>query len=169
MKLSRKYIGLFLLLIASIPTLLIILFSTNKIYIRKKMKAKLEKEILVSIQINSRELQWIKKDKEILFEGRLFDIKSIQLKGDSYFITGLFDDDETALIKNFEKHQRNGNSSEGITLIYTQLVHLLQSVYIETLDPDLRIATDIIHFYSSAFIALPKLFKPVLTPPPQTT
>ena len=51
MKILRKNIVLFLLLIASIPTLLAILFDANRIYIREKMKTKLEKEFLITIHI----------------------------------------------------------------------------------------------------------------------
>ena len=167
MKILKKNIVLFLLLIASIPTLLAILFDANRIYIREKMKTKLEKEFLITIHIPFKDVQWVKKNKEILFEGRLFDIKSIRSNGDLYIMTGLFDDDETALVNNFERIQKRRSSSEDINSFYTQLIQLFQSVYFDFLDPSSLAAYHKKLYCHTASNPLPKIYRAVLTPPPQ--
>ena len=167
MKISRKNIVLFLLLTASIPTLLVILFNVNRIYIREKMKTKLEKEFLITIHIPFKDIQWVKKNKEILFEGRLFDIKSIRSKGDLYIMTGLFDDDETTLVNNFEQFQKKRSSSKDINSFYTQLILLFQSVYFDSLDPSSLAALHKKTFCHTSSNAPPKIYCVVLTPPPQ--
>lgn len=131
------------------------------------MKERLERELLVSVTLNSGDILWVKKGKEILMDGRLFDIKSLQFNGNSYTFTGLFDDEETTLVKKMKKQHENGNASTATNQAYIQLMQWLQSVFYDSQPLDTWLSQKQIFFCYSGSFSLPRLFKVVLTPPPQ--
>jgi hypothetical protein len=127
------------------------------------MKEKLEKEMLVSLTIDSRELHWVKKGKEILIDGRMFDIKTFHFDGKAYKINGLFDDDETALDKKLEEQQRKNDPSGKLII---NLLQWFQSVFFnDQQENDLVIQKQIVFVVSDKWI-LASPFQSVPTPPP---
>lgn len=128
------------------------------------MKEKLEKEMLVSLTIDGKELQWVKKGKEILVGGRMFDIKTIHFDGKKYKITGLFDDDETALDKKLEEQQKKESSSEKFI---AHLMHLIQGVFFDTQVENSVLVKNQNLFEVSNNTISSSPFRSVPTPPPQ--
>lgn len=59
-----------------------------------EMEEQLEQAALTSLLIPKASFQWYEEGKEILVEGQLFDVESIQEEGDHYLIKGLFDEAE---------------------------------------------------------------------------
>lgn len=62
------------------------------------MEERLEKEQLVTLTLKN--LIWHKKDKELLIDGKMFDVHAVkQLADASYLVTGLYDIQEKALFQ----------------------------------------------------------------------
>jgi len=163
--LLRKIVVLGFLLAGFMPVLFTLLFLYKQQLVRHEMKEKLEEEMLHTIIVPVAEVQWVKYNKEIHFQDKMFDIESITVKNGQYIFTGLYDDDETALNNYFEKNTEQKNES-GYQVLST-LFQLLQSMYSENPDATLVFKNIskayrplILHNISSPFIN-------ILTPPPQ--
>jgi hypothetical protein len=91
-----KTILLLLLLIgASVYTLTPFLHQVRIATIRMQAREKLRKSLLQTIHIKETEVKWTEAGKEILINGRLFDVEEFRTEKDLLTITGLFDDEET--------------------------------------------------------------------------
>lgn len=88
-------------------------------HIQHKMKEKLEYASLQTITFKKSEFKWVKKNKEIIIAGQLFDVKSIAIKKDEIIVTGLFDDDENKLEQVFSSvmHQKKNETTPILKLI----------------------------------------------------
>lgn len=116
-----------LLLLAAMPLLYALLIGIPQRAIQHKMKERLETQLLRTISVAKNDVHWIKDGKEIWVNGRMFDIKSSHLqKNGVYVFSGLYDEEETALLEQIQKDQQNNNSN-GKQLV--QLFQLLQSFY----------------------------------------
>ena len=162
---TKKITALLFTLLGFAPLLFIILTGIKQQEIRYSMKRQLESKMLHTITLAKKDVYWMKKGEEILINGRMFDVKSSQSAGnDKISFTGLYDDDETALVKRVNKNQQNENNAGGKLL--AQLFQLLSStcnntpeeVYIPLFNND--------HFPVFAQ-RLPSRFKTILSPPPQ--
>ena len=60
-----------------------------------------------------RDVKWIKKDKEILVYGEMFDVKTSVKSGENIVFTGLYDKDEQKLHENLKDfmHRKNKQSA----------------------------------------------------------
>lgn len=97
---------LLLLLATAMPYLLTLLFWAERHAIRETMEQKLKATHLVELRLLPHEFSWVKKDKEIRYKNRMFDIKTHQQNGNTSIFTGLFDDEEKALLSFFESLQQ---------------------------------------------------------------
>lgn len=92
-----------LLLILATP-----LFFSVSVLVKQQMaqaqrNEKFSKEILQTITVSSSEIFWVKPEKEILFKGKLFDVKSYTKNGTSISLTGFFDHKEDKLVQQIVK------------------------------------------------------------------
>lgn len=132
--------------------------------IHRQMRSKLGRDQLLTITLKVDEVVWMDKH-EILVDGYMFDISSRKLENGVYTFTGLFDKEETELVKNHQDH--HDRSKDGQT-------QLLQSVFsLTAITPEASAAET--HFINHsciypAYLTL-RIQSPVLdqlTPPPQT-
>ena len=91
------------------------------------MKEQLEKKLLQTIVVGENDIHWIKAEKEVWLNNRMFDVKSFCHKNSHYFLTGLYDDDETLLVKQLQKNQQQENNSGNKLLL--QLLQLFPISY----------------------------------------
>lgn len=99
---TKKISGVFFLLLGCMPWLFILSFFVQQQTIRHRMKEKLEAAIPKhTIQIPEDQITWVKKEKEIWVNGRMFDIKKMETTNGITTFTGLYDDEETDLRKKF--------------------------------------------------------------------
>jgi hypothetical protein len=118
-------IALLLLIVVSIPSILFVYFQARTVYVRHEMEEKLERAQLETIRLPRHELRWFKKNKEIIVNDRLFDVKSIETIDDSVVVTGLFDDKETFVKKQLEQlqeEQNPENDGQSITVKYVSIL-----------------------------------------------
>ena len=86
-----------LLVLVLTPVFIAVYFLAQQTIIRNEMKEKLEEEALLTFKIVEKSVSWIEKGKELLVDGKLFDVKSFKNTGGYLEVTGLFDEMELSL------------------------------------------------------------------------
>jgi len=85
------------------------------------MEEKLENEQLQTVAIPISDVKWFKENKEILVDGKLFDIKSVVFQDGIASFTGLYDDQEMNIklqLENLElEDDENAKNESAINLI----------------------------------------------------
>jgi hypothetical protein len=108
----KKIITAFvLLLILAIPLFFSVSVLIKQHIVQYQRNENFRKEILQTITISSTAVYWINPGKEILFNGKLFDVKSYIKKGNSLYLTGFFDEKEDKLVKQIVKLALQENQS----------------------------------------------------------
>jgi hypothetical protein len=88
-----------LLLILAIPLFFSVSVLVKQQIAQSQRNEKFSKEILQTITVSSSAIYWVKPEKEILFDGKLFDVKSYSKNGSSISLTGFFDHKEDKLVQ----------------------------------------------------------------------
>lgn len=98
MSILKKSISFFLVLLVVAPLMGFILFHFQQRNIRSEMKRAFKTKELSTVKVQR--IQWYKKNKEIIVNGTLFDVSTIdQLPDGSYLVKGLYDYQEQELHK----------------------------------------------------------------------
>jgi len=162
-KIVIKISAFFLLLTSCMPVLFTLFFLVKQQIIRHEMKEKLEQESLHTITVPKNEVVWVKYNKEIIVEDKMFDVHSFSEKDGLYLFLGLYDAEETALNEFLEKDTDNKSENE----LLNELFQCLQSPGINSSFDHVLISTQnnpcsfpILLHISTPFINIP-------TPPPQ--
>lgn len=102
-----------MLLFVAAPLFLFVVFGVKQKIIQHQMLEQLESASLQTITVNKVDITWVKKNKEIIVNGKLFDVKSYSVAGNKIILTGLYDDDEDKLKKEFSNliHQKKNDST----------------------------------------------------------
>ena len=161
--LLKKIVALVFLLAGFMPVLFTLLFLYKQQLIRYEMKEKLETSLLQTITISEKDVVWM-DDHEIWVNEHMFDIHTKKLENGIYMFTGLYDEEETNLVKN-HKDTTEKNNEENQLL--SSLFQLLQSAFIE--DEANSLITDLIITEYRPLILqhISSPFINILTPPPQ--
>ena len=96
---KRQTTALGLLLLAALPVLISVGFSVKQSIIHRQREKRFEQEILQTITVSSKEVIWLKAGKEILHDGKMFDVKSFKNNGTNLELTGFYDQKEDKLVK----------------------------------------------------------------------
>ena len=103
--------ALVLLLILAMPLFFSVLVLVKQQLVQYQRNEKFSKEILQAITVSSTAIYWVKHGKEILFDGKLFDVKSFVTKGSNITLTGFFDHKEDKLVQQIVKLALQKNQS----------------------------------------------------------
>jgi hypothetical protein len=145
--------------------LFVLVFVMKQQSVRNRMKERLEEEILHTISLADNEVHWTEKGEELIVQGRMFDVKSMEHLNGRVILHGLFDDEETALNRSFNENWKKRSSHQRQLL--AQLFQCLRGFYYHSI-PDL-----LLQLHKQQYLTLlssPKLmsqFKLILTPPPR--
>lgn len=126
------------------------------------MKGRLETEKLQTIVLPEEKVIWMDKH-EIWVNEHMFDIHSKKLENGVYTFTGLYDEDETELVK---KERKTTDDNNGQDKLLVQFFKNLPALY----DPaigDINIPTS--HYFFNFFGSQHSIsqYKEIITPPPQ--
>ncbi|MEN9570785.1 MAG: hypothetical protein RL172_2016 [Bacteroidota bacterium] len=164
----NTFIGALLLALLASPLLCMLVYHIKLAVHTHQAEERMERAQLVTITLPARQLIWVKKNKEILLQGKMFDVKTLHLQNDTAIITGIYDTAEDiikARILALKKSNNNNSSSP----IYPALVQLF-SPAILTMHTSPGVPTFfLVKQYSPAvplFYSNPSLSIP--TPPPNT-
>ena len=127
------------------------------------MKEKLETSLLQTITINEKEVVWM-DDHEIWVNEHMFDIQTKKLENGMYTFTGLYDEEETTLVKK-DKDTTEKNNEENQLLL--SLFELLETTFIENEANSLLTDLTIIEYRPLILQHMSSPFINILTPPPQ--
>jgi len=84
-------------------------FLVKQKLIENEMEERLETASLQTITVNSTHVQWLKKNKEVLINGNLFDVHTYTTKGNTVILTGLYDKDEDQLHEQLKDFMQQKN------------------------------------------------------------
>jgi hypothetical protein len=135
-------------------------------WIRWEKIEELENSKLIQVTVSRSSINWIKEEKELLIGGKLFDVKSIIEKDGQIILTGLYDQEETAIINAI--NGQTASSKEDTQLRTTFICTLLMCVSIPAKQLDTSISLPSISFLPVR--NTPLHLSPILdqlTPPPQ--
>jgi hypothetical protein len=160
----RRTISIFIVcMAATAPLFMPAYFITTRSLIRHEMMERMEKQHLTAIQVPVDEFHWYEKDKEILVEGRMFDVKSIRLQSGTYYITGLFDEQETELELALQKKMEGSDIPQQLVQVCASAADL--DIYpFEPARPG-AIGHTVSEYHSPHF---PKYCSSIVIPPPKT-
>ena len=108
----KKIITAFvLLLLLALPLFFSLLVLVKQQIAQSQRNEKFSKKILQTITVSTSAIYWVKPEKEILFNGKLFDVKSYSKIGSSISLTGFFDHKEDKLVQQIVKLALQKNQS----------------------------------------------------------
>lgn len=153
----------FLLLIMALPMLMPALYEMQKWEIKKEMLGLLKERKLHTVRIPASDVVWM-DDHEIWVNEHMFDIASSELADGIYTFTGLYDEEETRLVK---MQMQTGEEESDDKQRIRQIVKFLNSPCIinDTELPYTRLSSKII--YPLVFSRIAPVFTAVTTPPPK--
>ncbi len=112
-----------------LPLAIILFLQGWQLYLKHSAKERLEEQLLETIILRKDQFRWEKKGKEISIDGKMFDVKSFILKGDKIIVTGIYDDQETA-INSMLAQQFDKNHLLIRLLALTQFFFFLTTIFL---------------------------------------
>jgi len=109
----KKILAFAMLLIVAVPLFFFFGFLVKQQVIKNQMRANLEISSLKTIIVNEADIKWVEENKEVIIDGKFFDVKSYSSADGKITLTGLFDNDEVKLheqLKNFIHQKHNSNA-----------------------------------------------------------
>jgi hypothetical protein len=137
MLLMRKKILVAVLLLAvAAPLFFSGVFLLRHKLIQHEMEEQLETASLQTLTLPATTVTWVKKDKEVLINGRLFDVKSISFTQNNITLTGLFDTDEDDLMAAIKDATQQNNNTPlhqlAVKCLFQPLYNQSASFHIQT-------------------------------------
>lgn len=118
LQLKNKIIAFTLLLIIAVPVFLSLNFLLKENIIQQEADEKMETVVLKSVRIPAADLIWVRKGKEALIDGRLFDIKSFKTENGLVTLLGYYDDKETKLLDEYKNIADNSTNNPLSKLVF---------------------------------------------------
>ena len=112
-KLYKKIIAFGLTLLLSIPMLFSLVDLVNQKILQSTRNERFGTETLQTITMAKENLLWVKNGKEVIIDGKYFDVKSYTTDGDKIMLTGFYDNPEDKLVTHIKNlvQQKNGTDS----------------------------------------------------------
>ena len=141
--------------------------SELKISHSKKAAAeRLEKEHLQTLLIAAAEIYWVKSSKEIVIGKRFFDVKEYHADGIFIVVTGVFDNEETAVQKQADDLWHQQKNKQGIFLL--KAFQVLANTYFNQHNDYLKAILQANTIYAKeAFYPETNIFINIPYPPPR--
>lgn len=118
--------ALLMIIILGMPGIVWIHYEIMQQYVQHQMREKLEHQELQTVQLPVAEIIWHKKNKEIIVDGKLFDIKEIIISKGIAICTGLYDEKETSIKHRVYKLHKEQSEDNGYSAkMFGKLVSLL--------------------------------------------
>lgn len=93
----RNIAGSFLVATLFLPVLAIGILQVAEAYIEASREHRLKTEQLVTVSLPSECVHWEEDEKELWVGDRMFDVSTFTIRDGYYYLTGVFDDDETEI------------------------------------------------------------------------
>jgi len=158
-------IGLISLL--AIPLFFAVVDILTQKNLQHTRKERFKTELIQTISITKENLHWVKKEKEVIIEGKYFDVKSYTINGNNVLLTGFYDHHEDKLAGHLKElmHQKKGAESPMNQLA---VKYFFFPVYTQQSEVDLgqpwKFTTSTFFSYNEKII---ETSTPVFSPPPE--
>lgn len=154
-----------LLAIPLIPLFVLFTLEMGRIMNRRAIRAQMEVAVLRKIVLPEKDINWVEEGRELAIDGNMFDVQQItRLPNGMVELTGIFDERETQLNKELEKHQK----MKGVHKALLSTIASIQAVMADPVHPETPVLSDITTSFSTAdHFSLCPFKGEVITPPPQ--
>lgn len=124
---QKRITAIGFMLLLAIPICLSVLFSVKQKVLQSTIQARFGKELIQTITISKKNLTWVKKEKEIIVEGKYFDVMNYTTSGDDVVLTGFYDNKEDNLVKEIKKliRQKKATNNSAYQLAVNFLTPLI--------------------------------------------
>ena len=164
--LKKISVSVLLFLIAA-PAVFFICFTARQQWIKYDMKQQLEISSLHTITIPINSINWKENNKEILLDGKLFDIASYTISDGQITIHGLFDEEEDNFnrdIKSTLLQKGKSNTQLQNLAIKFLLLPLFNEQFIFCIQNHLLFAPD---YFATHTVRLLQMPFSITAPPPK--
>ncbi|MEP7237344.1 MAG: hypothetical protein ABI685_05755 [Ferruginibacter sp.] len=103
-----------LLLLVALPLVISVCIFFKQTTLQNQRKQRFETEELQTITVSSEKINWIKHEKEIAIDGKLFDVESFKTSGNNTIFIGFYDNKEDKLVKHIKTVNQQKNDSNGM-------------------------------------------------------
>lgn len=161
----KKLAAFALIVVVAMPLASLFFMQAQKNYLRNNSEQRFEHQLADTIRVPVHSLVWVKKDKEILYEGRMFDVKHYSCQDEIAVLIGYFDSDEDELDRKISKIQ-NEEATEELSRGISDFVELFSAGFSSQTIPS-DFCPDLISFFHPMKTEkVPIIFGTVPTPPP---
>ena len=94
------------------PIMLVICWQLEKAQLFITIEERFKHHPTVTLKIQLEKVTWIKKNREILFNGSMFDVRSIIYDKEYAILTGHFDEEENEINKQISKQTNPGQENK---------------------------------------------------------
>jgi hypothetical protein len=129
---KKRITALALILLLTIPLCLSVVFIVKQKVLQLNIQARFGKELIQTITVQKKNLTWVKKGKEIIVEGKYFDVMNYTTSGDVVVLTGFYDNKEDNLVKEIKKLIRqkkatNSSASQLAIIFLSPIINFSQT------------------------------------------
>lgn len=109
---ARRIAAFIFLLIASAPFLFSFKYLVDEKLIRMESEERMKEEKLQTVTLRANAIRWARYGKEIILDGKYFDIRTYTVQGELATLTGHFDEKESNLQEEYKEATEDaGNRS----------------------------------------------------------
>ncbi len=165
---QKRITAIGFMLLLAIPICLSVVFIVKQKVLQSTIQARFGKELIQTITVSKKNITWVKKEKEIIVEGKYFDVMYYNTSGDDVVLTGFYDNKEDKLVKEIKKliRQKKANNSSANQLVINFLSPIICFSYTEiTYNSTWRFISNQYHLFDEHLTAAPIA---VLLHPPQS-
>ena len=123
---KKKIVAFVFVIITLCPVIAFYTLSICKKIVQHQMEEKMERSLLQTIVAKKGSFTWIKMNKEILINGKMFDVKSYNTNVEETTFKGLYDEDEKKIVQDINELSSEKNEPLQPTL---QLLKVLLATY----------------------------------------
>lgn len=164
MQFRRTILASFLMLILAAPLLVLSFLQLQQLYIQHGREERLEAGLLKTLLISRNDFKQLNRH-EILVANKLFDVKELKVTKNGVLVTGVFDEEETAVLQHLEKTNSTGDAKDSP--VFAQAFQLFQEFYFQPAAETHLIAASVIEVFQNPIPTLPTRYLQVVSPPPQ--
>jgi hypothetical protein len=165
MRLRRTITASLLLLLVAAPLFFLSALQLRQWHIQHTLEERLEAGLLKTIFVPKHEWHPL-NSHEILLHEKLFDVKDVQEQATGFLVTGVFDEDETAVLQQIAYTCKQKNTKEDP--VFAQFFQLLQGLFLQPESTQPAFAATAIKLFQNPIAALPLFYRQIVSPPPQS-
>lgn len=98
----------------ALPLLALLLLQGAQLVLKQTAAARMKVELLQTIHIPADEVVWEKEGKEVVLDGKMFDIRDYTLSNGILSATGFFDEEETGILHFLAEHATGKNAGRSL-------------------------------------------------------